>query len=134
MEMLSLISLISLCYVLLILTQFTYCSLNITSTLLLHIHIAAYTEVPLITSSLSNGLNTTNCNMLFPSNPMPVPLSLHISSPFMTYRTPVSQNLFDMVVPPTAKTLTHFTPPTSSLLGPITVIMWVYGLDWAGPG
>ena len=64
----SLISLLYLCYVLLILAQVTYCSLNITSTLLLHIHIAAYTEVSLIASSLSNGLNTTNRNMLFTLN------------------------------------------------------------------
>jgi len=37
----------------------------------------------------------------------------------MTYRPPVPQNLLDMVVPTTAKTLTPFTPSSSFLLGPM---------------
>jgi len=37
----------------------------------------------------------------------------------MTYRTPVSQNLFDIVLPTTAKTFNPFTPCSSSLVGPV---------------
>ena len=68
MKMLSLVSFIYVCYVLLLLAQATYCSQSITSTQLVHIHIAAYTEVSLIASSLSKGLNTTAHTMLFTSN------------------------------------------------------------------
>jgi len=63
----------------------------------------------------------------FPRTPRPVPLSLYISSPFMTYRTPVSPNRFDLVVPTTAKTLTHFAPSSSSLLGPL--VLYCYNVE-----
>jgi len=37
----------------------------------------------------------------------------------MTHRTPLSQNLFDMGVPITAKTFNPFTPRSSSFIGPV---------------
>ena len=117
----SLISLIYFCYVLLILAQVTYCSQSITRYIAFtHTYSGIYRGF--IDSSLIKGLNTTDHNMLFPSNSKACALSLYISSPFMTYRTPVSQNLFDMVVPTIAKPLTPFTPLSSSLLGPLVLL------------
>jgi len=91
--------------------------INITSTLLLHI--AAYIWVSLITSALTNGLNTTNYNMLSNSNTKAGAFVLVYLLSFMAFGTPVSQNLFDMVETPAAKTLTLFTPRSSFLLRPM---------------
>ena len=67
----------------------------------------------MIASSLSKGLNTIGHNMLFSSKLQGLCPCLCISLPLYDLRTPVSQNLFDMLVPTTAKTLTPFTPRSS---------------------
>ena len=92
--------------------------INIPSTLLLHI--AAYIWVSLITSTLTNGLNATNYNMLSTSNTKAGAFCPCIPSLLYGFRDPtVSQNLFDMAEPPAAKTLTLFTPGSSFLLWPM---------------
>jgi len=82
--------------------------INITSTFLLHI--AAYIWVSLITSALTNGLNTTNYNMLSTSITKDSAFCPCIPSILYGFRNPpVSQNLFDNVEPPAAK-LSPFLP------------------------
>jgi len=92
--------------------------INITGTLLLHI--ATYIWVSLITSALTNGLNATNYNMLSTSNTKAGAFCPCIPSLLYGFRNPpVSQNLFDMVEPTAAKTLTLITSGSSFLLRPI---------------
>ena len=112
-KFLSLISLIYFCFVLLILAQVTHKASPVHC---IYTYIWRHIQSSLIASSLSEGLTTTDYNMLFSSTLQG--LCLHISSPFMTYRTPVSQNLSDMVVPTTAKTFNPFIPRSSSFVGP----------------
>jgi len=100
-------------------------AINITSTLLLHV--AAYICVSLITSALTNSLNTTNYNMLSTSNTKAGALCPCIPSLLCGFRNPtVSQNLFDMVEPPAAKSLTLFTPGSTFLLGSMNC----YNNEW----
>ena len=91
-------------------------------TVTIHIYNGVYRGF-LLASSLSKGLTTT-CDhdspqrVAFVHHSKACAIVLVYHSPFMTYRTSVPQNLFDMVVPTTVKTFNPFTL-CSSFLGPL---------------